>query len=125
MSAQSAQSAGSTDLPPPCDEPVRGELERILASKGFVSATRLRRFLTYVVEQRLAGRIDGIKELVLGIEVFDRPSDFDPRTDTIVRVEAGKLRKRLQEYYDTEGATSVVRIEIPKGTYVPQFHVRV
>ncbi len=75
-----------------------------------------RRFLTYIVEQTLAGRTDAIKELVLGIEVFDRPADFDPKVDTIVRVEAGKLRKRLEEYYADEGAAAAVRIEVPKGS---------
>lgn len=118
------QPAGSTELPPPCAELVREELQRILASRGFAAAARLRRFLTYVVEQTLADRHDAIKELILGIEVFDRPSDFDPRTDTIVRVEARELRKRLQEYYDAEGVASAVRIQIPKGAYVPKFLAR-
>ena len=80
--------------------------------------------LTHIVEQTLAGETDGIKELVLASEVFDRPGDFDPRVDTIVRVEAGKLRKRLEEYYANEGGTSLLRIEVPKGSYVPQFQLR-
>ena len=85
---------------------------------------RARRFLTHIVEQTLAGQTDGIKELVLGIEVFDRPADFDPKIDTIVRVEAGRLRKRLEEYYADEGAAAVLRIEVPQGSYVPQFQPR-
>ena len=56
--------------------------------------------------------------------MFDRPADFDPKVDTIVRVEAGKLRKRLEEYYADEGAAAAVRIEVPKGSYVPQFQFR-
>jgi hypothetical protein len=74
----------------PSPEAVRQQLQALLASRPFVTATRARRFLTYVVEQTLAGETDAIKELVLGIEVFDRPADFDPKVDTIVRVEAGK-----------------------------------
>ena len=96
-------------------------MQAILASSPFVTSTRARRFLTYIVEQTLAGQTDGIKELVLGIEVFDRPYDFDPKVDTIVRGEAGKLRKRLDEYYASEGAADLLRIEVPKGGYVPQF----
>ena len=103
---------------------MRQQLQAILESRAFVTAVRARRFLTHIVEQTLAGRTDGIKELVLGIEVFDRPSDFDPKVDTIVRVEAGKLRKRLEEYYADEGGSSPLRIEIPKGSYVPQFQFR-
>jgi TolB-like protein len=103
-------------------ELIRRELQNILAGKPFATAARSRRFLTYVTEKTLAGQHDEIKELIVGMEVFDRANDFDPRADTIVRVEAGKLRKRLQEYYETEGAGAKVRIEIPKGTYVPQFH---
>ena len=105
----------------PSPEAVRQQLQAILASRSFVTATRARRFLTYIVEQTLAGQTDAIKELVLGTEVFDRPADFDPKVDTIVRVEAGKLRKRLEEYYADEGVSAAVRIEVPKGTYVPQF----
>jgi TolB-like protein len=110
--------------PQPTPEEVRRHLEVILASRPFASATRARRFLSHIVEQTLAGNTAGIKELVLGIEVFDRAGDFDPKIDTIVRVEAGKLRKRLDEYYADEGAAAPLRIEIPKGSYIPQFHLR-
>ena len=99
-------------------------MQAILGSHPFVTAVRARRFLTHIVEQTLAGQTDGIKELVLASEVFDRDGDFDPKVDTIVRVEAGKLRKRLEEYYANEGAEAALRIEIPKGSYVPQFQLR-
>jgi TolB-like protein len=108
----------------PSPESVRDQLQVILASRSFVTATRARRFLTYIVDQTLAGRNDAIKELVLGIEVFDRAGDFDPKVDPIVRVEAGKLRKRLDDYYADEGAAAPLRIAVPKGTYVPLFQVR-
>ncbi len=106
-------------------ELIRLELENIAASKPFANATRARRFLSYVVEKTLAGEQDSIKEIVLGSEVFDRASDFDPRADTIVRVEAGKLRKRLEQYYEDEGRDRELRIVIPKGTYVPRFEERI
>src|SRR5262245_1725793 len=108
----------------PSPEEVREELSRILASTPFATAARARRFLTYVVEQTLAGQSDGIKELVLATEVFDRPASFDPRIDTIVRVEAGKVRKRLDEYYASAGSQSAIRIDIPRGSYVPRIHLR-
>lgn len=114
--------AGSSS---PSPEVVRQQLQAILTSRRFVTVARARRFLTYIVEQTLAGQTDGIKELVLGTEVFDRSGDFDPKTDPIVRVEAGKLRKRLEEYYADEGISAPVRIEVPKGAYVPQFQYSV
>lgn len=111
-------------LPPPSHEEIRRQLQAILASAPFANAARSRRFLSHIVDQTLAGRTDGIKELVLGIEVFDRAGDFDPKIDTIVRVEAGKLRKRLDEYYANEGASAPLLIEVPKGSYIPQFQLR-
>ena len=83
---------------PPADA-VRAQLDRILASPGFVNADRLSRFLRFVVERTLAGEGDQLKEYLLGTEVFDRPSDYDPRLDSIVRVEARRLRAKLAEFY--------------------------
>ncbi|MEO8028697.1 MAG: hypothetical protein ABI823_19610, partial [Bryobacteraceae bacterium] len=115
-----------TETPPgaPSEESIRGQLAAILGSPPFATANRSRRFLEYVVEQTLAGSQGAIKEIVIGTEVFDRKSDFDPRVDTIVRVEAGKLRTRLQEYYAGHGIAAPVLIEVPKGTYVPRFSSR-
>src|SRR5438445_362199 len=78
------------------------------------------RLLRFVVERTLEGRADEIKESVLGVEVFGRPS-FDPRTDPIARVEASRLRQRLTSYYEGEGRQDTVRIILPKGSYVPIF----
>src|SRR4051812_23284077 len=80
------------------------------------------RFLRFVVEQTLAGRGEEMKESLVGIDVFDRAADYDPRIDPIVRVEARRLRKKLQQYYAGTGASDAVHIELPKGTYVPLFH---
>ncbi len=80
------------------------------------------RFLTYIVEETLAGNSDGIKEYAIAIEVFERRPDYDPRTDSTVRTEAGKLRARLDRYYRTEGQGDTLVISIPKGKYVPVFN---
>ena len=69
----------------------------------------------------LAARFEQLKEYVLAVEVYGRKESFDPKESSIVRVEAGRLRSRLKEYYDTEGRDSPLRIEFPKGSYVPVF----
>jgi adenylate cyclase len=100
---------------------VRAELDRILASKGFATAGRLSKLLRYVVDRTLAGETDQLKEYSVGIEVFERDEKYDPRLDSIVRVEAGRLRTKLDEYYNGEGAASPIRIGLPKGGYSAQF----
>ena len=96
-------------------EAIRSQLDRIFASPGFVHSDRMVRFLRFTVDQTLKGHASELKETVLGMEVFDRPSSFDPRTDTIVRVEARRLRSKLKEYYETHGQHDAVLIEFPKG----------
>ncbi len=103
---------------------IRTELHRILASDLFLTAHRPRSFLSFVVDRSLAGTAPGIKEYLIGIEVFDRPPDYDPKDDPIVRIEAGRLRKRLAEYYAGPGADDPILIEIPKGGYAPVFQPR-
>ena len=100
---------------------VREALERILASPGFDASARNRRFLEYVVEETLAGRADRLKGLTIAIDVFGRDATFDPQHDPVVRIEAAKLRRRLKRYYLTAGQQDPVRIDVPKGTYVPTF----
>ncbi|MEP4052004.1 MAG: hypothetical protein ABJN22_07155 [Litorimonas sp.] len=120
-----AASARPSDTIEPMQESlVREELERVCADKLFKETTRMKRFLRYVVEETLDGRGDRLKGYVIGVEVFDRPDDFDPQADTIVRVQAGQLRRRLDLYYADRGKTSVVRILIPKGRYAPTFELR-
>lgn len=109
---------------PPSPEEVRRALESILASRSFAGSTRLSRFLRFVVERTLAGDGERLKEYVLGVEVFDRGSDYDPRIDSIVRVEAGRVRTKLEEYYSGEGVDAAVRIRIHKGSYSPLFEPR-
>jgi TolB-like protein len=106
----------------PIPEPeVRAELDRILASKGFASAGRVSKLLRYVVEKTLAGESDQLKEYAVGVEVFERDSTYDPRLDSIVRVEAGRLRSKLDEYYNGNGTSSDVRIILPRGGYTATF----
>jgi serine/threonine-protein kinase len=79
------------------------------------------RFLRLVVERTVAGRSHELKERLLGIDVFDRRPDYDPRLDPIVRVEARRLRSKLEEYYRTAGRNAGLRIALPKGAYIPRF----
>lgn len=97
----------------------RRELERILSSRTFEAAPRLSRFLRYVTERALDGDIGNLKEYAIGLDVFDRDASFDPRVDTIVRVQARRLRRRLEKYYSDEGSDARLRIEMPKGAYIP------
>src|ERR1700739_1752376 len=92
---------------------IRQELARVLASVGFAQNERLSRFLGFVVERELEGRGGEIKESVMGVEVFTRLPDFDPKQDSIVRTEAARLRSRLAEYYAGPGRSSVLVIEMP------------
>jgi serine/threonine-protein kinase len=82
------------------------------------------RFLTFSVDETLNGRAAGLKEYSLGVAVFDRPSGFDPRTEPIVRVEARRLRSKLEAYYQGEGAEDELIVELPKGGYAPRFRRR-
>lgn len=107
--------------PAPNEEQVRAALARVLASGEFQGSDRLCRFLRFTVDSRLRGQQEHIKEYLIGREVFDRNGDYDPRIDPIVRVEARRLRKKLDEYYAGAGASDPVRIDFPKGSYVPVF----
>jgi len=100
---------------------VRAALDHVLLSQAFVNADRLSRMLRFVVERTLAGEGGQLKEYLVGVEVFDRPTDYDPRLDSIVRVEARRLRAKLAEYYETEGAGDAVRFRLAKGGYAPTF----
>ena len=103
---------------------VQAELRRILTSDHFVNAERLSAFLRFAVERTLAGEGAALKEYVLGTEVFGRGPEFDPRLDPVVRVEARRLRAKLQEYYETAGREDAVVITFRKGRYAPAFEPR-
>ena len=99
----------------------RRQLNRVLASDGFCRNERLARFLRFVVEQHLEGKDAEIKESVIALEVFGRGADHDPKQNSIVRNEAGRLRARLNEYYVGDGKDDALVIELPKGGYAPVF----
>jgi TolB-like protein/Flp pilus assembly protein TadD len=97
----------------------RLQLDRILSSTTFQQVDRLKRFLHFIVSEHLEGRGDELKEYVVGVQVFGKESSFDPRTDPIVRVQARRLRARLERYYATEGEHDELIVELPKGGYTP------
>jgi len=99
---------------------IAAAVDRLLASPAFARSERQRRFLQYIVTETLAGREERLKGYAIGVEVFDRDRHFDPAIDSIVRVEAARLRWKLQEYYGREGRGEAVRIDIPKGSYAAQ-----
>jgi len=106
------------------DKLVRQQLSRILASKTFAQVERLKRFVSFVVGETVAGRGTDLKEYVIGVQVFGKEASFDPRTDPIVRVQARRLRTRLSRYYRDEGNSDELFIDLPKGGYAPVFRVR-
>ncbi len=111
-------------IDPEIKQAVLEQLERIRKDKLFRDTTRMKRFLSYVVHETLNGNSDLLKGYTIGLEVFDKPDDFDPQADTIVRVQAGQLRRRLELYYGSNGLKDPVRIIIPKGQYSPVFEMR-
>ena len=102
-------------------EQERAEVHALLQSGLFDKAPRLGTFFRYICERHLEGRGDEIKEYCIAVEALGRPADFDPKKDSIVRVEAHRLRRRLEEYYSREGLGHPVSIAIPNGQYRPQF----
>ena len=103
---------------------VLSQTDRILGSPYFARSATLSRFLRFVVEITLQGKADELKEYRLGVDVFGRGADFDPRIDPIVRMQAAKVRAKLAEYYASEGREDEMLISIPKGGYIPSFTQR-
>ena len=101
---------------------IRSQLDRILQSSQFRGSDKQREFLSFVVNETLADRASQLKGYTIAVAVYGRKEGFDPQVDPIVRVEAGRLRRALEHYYLTAGENDPVRIEIPKGGYVPTFH---
>jgi hypothetical protein len=101
---------------------IREQLERLLLHQTFRNSKRYPALLRYVVEHTLEGNVEQLKERILGIEVFDRELDYDTNLDHIVRSTAGEIRKRIAQYYHEPGHESEIRIDLPSGSYVPEFH---
>src|SRR5437870_13021230 len=109
----------STAVQPVNLELERAELQSVLGSPTFARCPTLTHLLSYLCEKTFAGESAQIKEYSVGLDVFDRRDSFDQDTDSIVRVQANRLRKRLAEYYASEGASHSVRITIRTGQYIP------
>jgi hypothetical protein len=103
------------------EEAIREELARVLNSHEFRTSKRSQDFLRYAVENTVNGHSDLLKERTIGIEVFGRSTSYEPSDDATVRVKAGDVRQRLGLYYAEQGSHNPVRIELPAGTYVPEF----
>lgn len=121
--------AEATMLPSPTQErpnvvpadQIQSALERVVCSASLEHSPQLQRFLRYIVEQTLAGRGSRLKEYVVGLEVFGRPAGYDPRLDSLVRVEAKRLRDALENYYANQGREDDVHIDFVRGSYMPSF----
>ncbi len=105
----------------PAAPAVRATLERLLASETFGRSERARELLRYLVERQLAGEADRLKGFAIAVDVFGKNAGFDSSTDAVVRVQAGRLRELLNQYFATEGASDPVRIAIPRGSYFPTY----
>ncbi|NJL07147.1 MAG: hypothetical protein HC900_01995 [Methylacidiphilales bacterium] len=118
--------AGAVPLSPGLvdDETVNGALAQVLASGRLRSAVQLRRFLSFVVEESLAGRGDKLKAYTIATRALGRPNDFDPGKDPIVRVEATRLRAALTAYYADEGRDAPLRFHMLPGSYRPLVELR-
>jgi Tol biopolymer transport system component len=122
VAAPSSSSASGGGHGPDRITLVRIHLEKVLASTAFAGAKRSQDFLRLIIEHALAGRLDNLRERMIGAEMFGRPIDYDTANDAVVRVKANEVRRRLTQYYAEEGAEQDgVRIDLPTGTYVPEF----
>ena len=108
--------------PSPTEAAIRQHLAKILTSPQFVNSPNLRDFLSFIVEKTLAGEAAGIKGYTVATQVLGRKANFDPNLDPIVRIQAGRLRRALEQYYVVEGKSDAVVIEVHTGSYVPVFH---
>ena len=102
-------------------EKERAELQTVLQSPLFVRSPTLAHLLSYLCQRTFANEGDQIKEYSIAVDVFGRPESFDQDIDSIVRVQANRLRKRLAQYYNAEGVSHPMRITVPVGQYVPVF----
>src|ERR1700679_106029 len=121
MSVASSERSHNISREPLGDE-VREQLGRLLANPFFSHSKRFPTFLHFVVEHTLAGDSENIKERTLGIEIFGRDADYDTASDPIVRVTAAEIRKRVAQYYQDPAHEHELRISLPSGSYIPQFH---
>jgi adenylate cyclase len=103
---------------------IRAQLDRILASPEFHATDKMRDFLRFIIDEKLAGRSHRIKGYTIAVNVFGRDEDFDATQDPIVRIQAGRLRRAVERYYLVGGVSDPILIDIPKGRYIPRFSLR-
>lgn len=120
----STQVPGSVELGGPTPQDIQKQLQKIIHAKAFRHATALQRLLQYLISKAIEDPFVDIKEYTIGTEVFDRGVDYDPQSDTIVRVQIHRLRLKVKEYYETDGINDPILVEIPKGHYIPAFELR-
>jgi hypothetical protein len=113
---------GTTNVVNPSD--IWGAVDRIQKSQAMSGCQRLMQLLSFVVDSTLKGDAEHLKETTIGVAVFGRTPDYDPKVDTIVRSQAWRLRSKLRKYYASEGSADPIIIDVPVGHYVPVFHVR-
>lgn len=99
-------------------------VERIHGSRAMSDCPRLMQFFRFVVASTLKGEAMHLKETTIGVAIFGRAPDYDPKVDTIVRSQAWRLRSKLKKYYESEGMNEPIMIELPIGHYVPVFRLR-
>src|ERR1700761_350380 len=105
-------------------EAARAQVERIFQSKAFRSSDVLRQLLTYLVDASLAGTADELKEYTVAVDALGKPSSYDPRQESAVRMQVGRLRQKLADYYRTEGLDDPIVIDLPKGGFRVVFETR-
>lgn len=105
----------------PAAPAVREALERLIASETFARSERARKLLRYLIERELAGEAERLKGFAIAVDVFGKDAEFDSATDAVVRVQAGRLRELLAQYYAVEGVADPIRVVIPRGSYVPSY----
>src|SRR5580692_9720309 len=102
----------------------RAQIERIFQSKTFRSSDVLRHLLSYLVDASLAGTADDLKEYTVAVDALGKPSSYDPRQESAVRMQVGRLRQKLTEYYRTEGVDDPIVVDLPKGGFRVLFEPR-
>src|SRR6476661_2239165 len=100
------------------------QVRRILQSRALRTSEVHRNLLNYLAEKSLSGEADGLKEYTVGLDVFAKPSSYDPRQESVVRMHMARLRQKLTEYYRTEGVEDPIVVDVPKGGFTMTFEPR-
>ncbi len=116
---------GEIKFTPEIQAAVKAELGMMLAAPYFAQSSRCKKFLSHIVQQTLLGNARQLKERTIGISVFDRANDYDTGEDAIVRVTANEVRKRIGQFYQESRAPHPLQIDLPRGSYVPEFRIHV